>query len=174
MISPAFASLYTLLLQLFPTGQPASPRFRPLLRATVAIILIAVVVEPLTGDKLDPYTTVDNTVGLLPIWTNGILVVCEAIIVCLSIASVIVRFRRASGLERLQLGWYVLWAILTASTFLSALAIFAFSSYIGNGLFAISAGMVIALPAVAGIAMIPATGSTTSSSCSTGRSSTAR
>ena len=79
---------------------------------------------------------------------------CEAIIVCLSIASVIVRFRRASGLERLQLGWYVLWAILTALTFLSALAIFAFSSYIGNGLFALSAGMVIALPAVAGIAMI--------------------
>jgi two-component system NarL family sensor kinase len=154
MISPAFASLYTLLLQLFPTGRPASPRFRPLLQATVAIIIIAVFVQPVTGDKLDPYTTVDNPVGLLPAWTNGILVVCEAIIVCLSIASVVVRFRRASGLERLQLGWYVLWAILTALSFVSALATYAFSPYIGNGLFAISAGMAIALPAVAGIAMI--------------------
>ncbi len=154
MISPAFASLYTLLLQLFPTGRPATPRFRPLLRATIAIIVIAVIVQPITGDKLDPYTTVDNPVGLLPVWTNGILVVCEAIIICLSIASLVVRFRRASGLERLQLGWYVLWAILTALTFVAGLAVYAFSAYIGNGLFAISAGMVIALPAVAGIAMI--------------------
>ena len=45
-------------------------------------------------------------------------------------------------------------AILTALTFLTALTIYAFSPYIGDGLFAISAGMVIALPVVAGIAMI--------------------
>src|ERR1700712_4076111 len=31
MISPAFSVLYVLLLQLYPTGRPASPRFRPLL-----------------------------------------------------------------------------------------------------------------------------------------------
>ena len=154
MISPAFASLYTLLLQLFPTGRPATPRFRPLLRATLAVLIIAVIVQPLTGDELDPYVHVQNPVGLLPPWANGILVVCEAIILSLSIASVVVRYRRASGLERLQLGWYVLAAILTALTFLTALTIYAFSPYIGDGLFAISAGMVIALPVVAGIAMI--------------------
>jgi signal transduction histidine kinase len=154
MISPAFASLYTLLLQLFPTGRPATPRFRPLLRATIAVLIIAVIVQPLTGDELDSYVHVQNPVGLLPPWANGILVVCEAIILSLSIASVVVRYRRASGLERLQLGWYVLAAILTALTFLAALTIYAFSPYIGDGLFAISAGMVIALPVVAGIAMI--------------------
>jgi two-component system NarL family sensor kinase len=154
MISPAFGALYTLLLQLFPNGRPASPRFRPLVSTTVAVLILALILQPLAGDKLDPYTTVDNPVGLLPVWTNGILVICEAIILCLSIASLIVRFRRSSGVARLQIGWYVFAAILTALTFVAGIAIYAFSSYVGNGLFAISTGMVLALPAVAGIAMI--------------------
>ena len=80
----------------FPTGRPATPRFRPLLRATLAVLIIAVIVQPLTGDELDPYVNVQNPVGLLPPWANGILVVCEAIILSLSIASVVVRYRRAS------------------------------------------------------------------------------
>ena len=154
MISPAFGSLYTLLLQLFPTGARRRRASARCCYATIATLVLAVFLQPLAGDKLDPYTTVDNPVGLLPVWTNGILVICEAIILCLSIASLVVRFRRASGLERLQLGWYVLWAILTALTFVSGLAVYAFSSYVGEGLFAISTGMVLALPAVAGIAMI--------------------
>ncbi|MDX6567656.1 MAG: hypothetical protein QOH15_234, partial [Gaiellales bacterium] len=154
MISPAFASLYVLLLQLFPTGRPPSPRFRPLLRISIAILVVAAVIQPITGGKLDPYTSVSNPVGLLPAWVNGILVTCEACILCLSIVSLVVRFRRASGLERLQLGWYVLGAMLTASLFVTALAVYAFSHYIGNGLFAISGGMIIALPALGGIAMI--------------------
>jgi two-component system NarL family sensor kinase len=154
MISPAFASLYVLLLQLFPTGRPPSPRFRPLLRVSIAILVVAAVIQPISGDKLDPYTTVANPVGLLPAWTTGILVICEAIILCLSLVSLVVRFRRASGLERLQIGWYVLGAILTALLFIVAIAVYAFSSYIGDGLFAISGGMVIALPALGGIAMI--------------------
>ena len=154
MISPAFASLYVLLLQLFPTGRPPSPRFRPLLRASIAIIIVATLIQPITGDKLDPYTSVSNPVGLLPAWVNGVLVICEACILCLSIVSLVARFRRASGLERLQLGWYVLGAMLTALLFVTALVVYAFSAYIGDGLFAISGGMVIALPALGGIAMI--------------------
>jgi len=47
-------------------------------------------------------------------------VICEAIILGLSIVSLVVRLRRASGLERLQLGWYVLGAILTALAFIGA------------------------------------------------------
>jgi two-component system, NarL family, sensor kinase len=154
MVSPAFASLYVLLLQLFPTGRPASPRFRPLLRVSIAILIAAALIQPITGDTIDPYTNVDNPVGLLPAWTNGILVICEATILCLSIVSLIVRFRRASGLERLQLGWYVLGAILTALLFVVALAVYPFWAYGGDGLFAISGGMVIALPVLGGIAMI--------------------
>jgi signal transduction histidine kinase len=154
MLSPAFAALYVLLLQLFPTGRPPSPRFRPLLRVSIAILIVAAVIQPISGYKLNPYTGVANPVGLLPDGVNGVLVICEAIILGLSIVSLVVRFRRASGLERLQLGWYVLGAILTALAFIGAIAVYAFSSYIGDGLFAISTGMVIALPALGGIAMI--------------------
>jgi two-component system NarL family sensor kinase len=154
IVGPAFAALYVLLLQLFPTGRPPSPRFHPLLRATVAILIVAAVIQPLTGENVDPYKNVENPVGLLPMWTTGILLIFEATILVLSIVSLIVRFRRASGLERLQLGWYVLGAILTALLFVVALAIYPFWAYGGDGLFAISGGMIIALPALGGIAMI--------------------
>jgi signal transduction histidine kinase len=154
MIGPAFGSLYLLLLQLFPTGRPASPRFEPLLRASIAVLVIAALTTPFIGDKLDAYETVDNPVGLLPTWATAPYVLAYAVILSLSVVSLVVRFRRASGIERLQIGWYVLAAILTALTFVSAIAIYAFSSYIGDGLFAISGGMAIALPAVGGIAMI--------------------
>jgi signal transduction histidine kinase len=154
MVSPAFSSLYVLFLQLFPTGRPASPRFRPLLRASIAILALAAVIQPLSGDFVDPYAGVRNPVGVLPAWMNGVLLLCEAIIVCLAVVSLVVRYRRASGLERLQLGWYVLAAILTCLTFVVALAIYPLWAYGGNGLFAISAGMAIALPAIGGIAMI--------------------
>jgi two-component system NarL family sensor kinase len=154
LINPAYGALYLLLLQLFPTGHPASPRFRPLLQASIAILIVAAFVQPITGDNLDPYTSVKNPVGLLPAWANGVLVMGYAVILSLSIVSIVVRFRRASGLERLQLGWYVLGAILTALLFVVALAIYPFWSYGGDGIFAISAGVAIALPAVGGIAMI--------------------
>ena len=154
MISPAFASLYVLLLQLFPTGRPPSARFRPLLRVSIATIIVATLIQPITGDKLDPYSDVSNPVGLLPAWSNGVLVSCEATLLLLSVVSLVVRFRRASGLERQQIGWYVLGAMLTALLFVTALVVYVFSSYIGDGLFAISGGMVIALPALGGIAMI--------------------
>ncbi len=48
----------------------------------------------------------------------------------------------------------MLTAILTAFFFLAAIAVYAFSPYLGDGLFAISGAGAIALPLVAGIAMV--------------------
>ena len=70
MVSPAFATLYVLLLQLFPDGRPASPRFRPLVYWTVAVIVLGAVLQALIEGDLQSYD-IENPAGFLPAWTQG-------------------------------------------------------------------------------------------------------
>jgi len=99
MVSPAFATLYVLLLQLFPDGKPASPRFRPLVPATVAIIALAAVEQPLTEGKLQSYE-IANPAGILPDWVQIPTFLAFVVVSALSLLSLVVRFRASSGRER--------------------------------------------------------------------------
>jgi signal transduction histidine kinase len=116
---------------LFPTGAPPSPRWRPVLilwGAGAALTTTWSFLRP--GDIagcLDPATcpvvyAVANPIGL-PLSTTlteliqvlgvGLLLLSAA----LAIASLVVRYRRGSGLERQQLKWILLVGLLLAVAF---------------------------------------------------------
>ena len=153
MISPAFATLYVLLLQLFPDGKPASPRFRRLVPWTAAIIVLALVEQPLIDGKLQSYDVV-NPAGVLPRWVQAPTLLGFAALAALSLLSLVHRFRAASGREKLQLQLWLLAALFAVGLFIVAFAVSAFSAYYGDGLFNASSAVVLCLPVVAAFAIV--------------------
>jgi hypothetical protein len=117
---PPWFAIPTFLVLLFPDGRPPSRRWRPVLwlaGAALALPFVAGILSPdgSGGANVDPAfvnpvirlsTAVDV---LTPI---GFLLFLVA--VGLSIASLVVRFRRSRGIERAQLKWFVSAAVLTA------------------------------------------------------------
>ena len=115
-------------LLLSPTGSLPSPRWRWWARVAAAapvVFLLAVTLEP---EPLDPaYRSVTNPVGLqalqLPIAVAD--VVASGITVAGVVVgglSLVVRFRRARGVERQQLRWVALAAVLASLAILVVLA----------------------------------------------------
>ena len=116
---PPWFAIPTFVVLLFPDGRLVSPRWRPvawLAGAAIALTFVAGILSPdgSGGSNVDPAfvnpvirlsTAVDV---LTPI---GFLLFLVA--VGLSIASLVVRFRRSRGLERAQLKWFVFAAVLT-------------------------------------------------------------
>ena len=101
----------TFLLLLFPTGHLLSPRWRPAAWLAVAgIVITALALAFLPGPITNaPY--LDNPLGLAGdreamyrLTALGFLVLATAI--ALAAASMVVRFRRAVGVERAQLKWF--------------------------------------------------------------------
>jgi hypothetical protein len=119
-------------LLLTPTGSPPSPRWRWWARSMVALpILLLVVVTPAPG-RLDPrYQALGGPFDLRGL--GGVLLVANLLGLAVTTVgmvaaagSLVWRFRRARGLERLQLRW-VAWAavlvVLSGMVVLAALAI---------------------------------------------------
>ncbi|MFL6187037.1 MAG: hypothetical protein ACJ745_19960 [Actinomycetes bacterium] len=116
------------MLLLTPTGSLPSPRWRWWARVTAAapvIFVVALTVEP---EPLDPaYQSVTNPLGLqalqLPIAITDVvasgITVAAVVVGALSLG---VRFRRARGIERQQLRWVALAALLVTMTILVVLA----------------------------------------------------
>jgi hypothetical protein len=107
---PAQGLMSTFLLLLFPTGYLPSPRWRPVAWAagvtiTAITLMAAVVPEPLDkGLPVNPLgipqmAGVFKLVGSIAIPLLGLLGLA-------SVASLVVRFRRARGEERQQLKWF--------------------------------------------------------------------
>ena len=100
MVNPAFGSLYLLLHAALPERSPGNA---PLPPAADMVDRrpdrLGSIVLPITGDKLDvdAYKGVDNPVGILPSWIGAPIIVLYAVVLVLSIVSIVVRFRRASG-----------------------------------------------------------------------------
>lgn len=96
---------------IFPTGRPLTPRWRPAL-VLMAIATLAMSANgALTAGPMDGLAGRDNPAGLIPAHLAGLLVVPVVAlffgVVLLAVASLIVRFRRATGVERQQLKWLV-------------------------------------------------------------------
>src|SRR5918997_1794341 len=117
-----------LLFLLFPDGRLPSRRWRPavwLVAATGGGTFITLAFSP---GELDEYTfpglanplgvggVVGDALNTIEKTGNGIL----PIAVLVSISSMIVRFRRSAGRERLQLKWVAYTAALTAARFLAS------------------------------------------------------
>jgi hypothetical protein len=116
------------MLLLTPTGSLPSPRWRWWARVTAAAPVIFVVALTLEPEPLDPaYRSVTNPLGLqalqLPIAITDVvasgITVAAVVVGALSLG---VRFRRARGIERQQLRWVALAALLVTMTILVVLA----------------------------------------------------
>jgi signal transduction histidine kinase len=144
---PSVGLLVTFLLLLFPTGHPPSPRWRPVAwTAAVGITLlagsIAVQYWPIRHE-LAVNTDVESS-GLGTAIGIALLLVAALA----SVASLVVRFRRARGDERQQLRWFVGAGAITVLGFF--LAIFISASW---GVWLIVPGF-LAIPIAAGIAVL--------------------
>lgn len=122
--APPVGILGTFLLLLFPTGHLPSPRWRPVAYAAgVAIVGCTVVSLLAPGPMTDSgYSTTQNPIGVQS-WAsvlNGLksIVLLLAVTMAASAASLVVRFRRASVIERLQIKWLAAAAALVAALYL--------------------------------------------------------
>ncbi len=118
---PSVTLTITFLLLLFPHGRLLSPRWRPVawLAAgvtTAGVVLLAIV----PWDLLDPGVPAQNPVGVegfrylgiappVPIFLIGIPTMI------LSVASLVLRFRRSRGEERQQMKWFVYAGVLVVA-----------------------------------------------------------
>jgi hypothetical protein len=105
--------LIPMVLLLFPDGRLPSPRWRPLGRYAVVVYVVDVLGRafapgPVSEEELGP---LDNPLGLDAI--GGVVPVLQSIISALllvvmlaAVAAVLVRLRRARGVERQQLKWF--------------------------------------------------------------------
>ena len=95
---------------LFPTGRLPSRRWRPVawactLLVTVACVLDAVMPGPLDASGQPNPLGIDSARAALE-WIYGLATLCLVVLLLLCAGSVVVRFRRAGGVERQQLKWF--------------------------------------------------------------------
>jgi phage terminase large subunit-like protein len=107
---PALGPAAILTMLLFPTGAPPSPRWRPVGWIALGAGLVATLSRALAPGALTSadFAWVDNP---LAIHGLGLAAVADAsFVICilmapLAVASLVVRYRRSQGVERLQLKW---------------------------------------------------------------------
>ena len=112
-----------LLFLLFPTGHPVTPRWRIVGWITVAmlVVLLTASVIVATASWSHPFRDfLDIESGA---WVDAarvaavIAVLAEVVALFLSVVSIVIRYRRSTGAERLQLKWFVSAAAVTAVVF---------------------------------------------------------
>jgi hypothetical protein len=115
-------------LLLTPTGKLPSPRWRWWARAMVAVPLLLLVVVTLAPGPVDPYQQVlagpfdFRGLGGVLLVVNQLALVFTTLTVAVCAGSLVVRFRRAGGVERQQLRWVALAAALVVPAAVVALA----------------------------------------------------
>jgi hypothetical protein len=135
---------------LFPDGRPPSPPWRLVAWLTGAVTtLVAALAAVQPTIELDDSHVVDNPIGVAGLGDpeDSLLSVALGLLVLAAVASLVVRFRRSRGEERLQLKWFTyagaLLPVVLVGDFLPAAA--------GDVLFAVGISL---LPVAAGIAIL--------------------
>lgn len=109
------------LLLLFPMGSLPSPRWRPVLWATVGYVALFTLVSWLSPESQDlRLSSVRNPLGLdLEIMNllGGVLYLALPLLLLACGAAVIVRFRRSRGDERQQIKWFAYAVAVTVGLF---------------------------------------------------------
>jgi hypothetical protein len=112
--APGFFLPLVLLPLLYPTGQLPSPRWHPVAWLAVVSILLAMIANAFRPGPLTPSEVPVATNPLGITGATGLLEVVDSIGAVLfvplffaAVASVLVRFRRARGVERQQLKWFL-------------------------------------------------------------------
>ncbi|MEO8696709.1 MAG: histidine kinase [Acidimicrobiales bacterium] len=149
--------LIALILHLTPSGRPLSRRFAFAMRVTIVAGLVTVIGGLLSNRVLDaPFDELDNPLAVGPL-AGMFRVVCAVAIsvvglgVLASALSLVLRFRRAQGIERLQLAWFAIIAfpvaVLMAASFVPGHTRFHFSPLIPT------AGIVVLIAVATGLAV---------------------
>ncbi len=150
-----FAEIVFVLL-LFPDGRTLSPRWRILVWAGgtgLSIYTVGVVLQP---GQLDQYPSVTNPAGVDSslvgwLWAPGLVLFLVA--AAGAAVSVVLRFRRARGVERQQLTWLAVAGVMAASSLpLGFIVGSVFSS--GDALVATVLLGVLAIPIAIGFAIL--------------------
>jgi signal transduction histidine kinase len=112
----------TLLFLLFPTGHLPSPRWRPVVWLVIAIyvsLTIAALILATAGWS-DPFEGINVDTGTVGDIARAVVVIAalaEIVVLLLSVVSLVFRYRRSTGAERLQLKWFVSAAAVAAVAF---------------------------------------------------------
>ncbi|HEY8868876.1 MAG TPA: hypothetical protein VIM30_05755 [Candidatus Limnocylindrales bacterium] len=110
---PYAGTSVTFLLLLFPDGHLPSPRWRPVAWLAALTIVYLSAASAFAPGPIPNAPFIDNPFGVEALgrangWIGGIAYVLLAFAAVLSAASLILRFRRARGIERAQLKWFAL------------------------------------------------------------------
>jgi hypothetical protein len=114
----AALALLSLVLLLTPTGSLPSPRWRWWAVITAATPVALVLVVPVAPGRLDPQLLLtsspfsDRALGGVLLVATRVALVVTALAVAVAAGSLVLRFRRAQGVERQQLRWVALAAAL--------------------------------------------------------------
>jgi hypothetical protein len=146
---PGAGLLGTFVLLLFPDGRLPSRRWRPVAWLSAVLIaltsgMLATLLWPLRGPALlDPRAEGPLGARLVMVLTVGYVLVQLLGLACL--VALLLRFRRARGVERQQLKWFLFAGVITVASLLATQQ---------PGLRLLSVLLVPAIPVAAGIAIL--------------------
>ena len=151
-VAPALVAL------LFPTGKPLTPRWRFAVWFVVAGLVIAPFGSGFEGGPLAGYPDIENPAAL-PVLEDIASTVDSVgqvtlapLMLLLALASMVVRFRRSRGDERLQLKWVAYAGSVMVTGFF--LAFVGGSSAIGGAGFLVGVAGFVLLPVTIGVAIL--------------------
>ncbi len=140
-------ALYAVVFLLFPTGHLLTRRWRWVLWVVVAACVVAIPGQALNPENAENPLTIDSPV-LETAFITGMMLLLVAIVG--AIASLVVRYRRAVGIERLQLRQLV----FAAAAFVPIMVV-AVPFYYDSVLVQAAVGIgLLALPVAAGLAIL--------------------
>jgi hypothetical protein len=155
---PALFGVPALLFLLFPDGRLPSPRWRPVLWLTVAAMVgfaLAPALRPGTMADAAVKGTINpvGVAGAAPVLDviSAMAGVAALLSIVLGVTSLALRFRRARGVERLQLKWFASAALLFAVACLGGFVLFP-NNDVAFGLLIVGAFSLI--PIAAGVAIL--------------------
>ena len=122
---PALMPLLTLLFLLCPDGRPPTPAWNKVVTGVSINLVVLSIAAALKPGPIEGYTQFDNPFGLSALGPAVEIVGTIAIIllvpsVGLCAAAMVQRFRRARGIERLQLKWFALSGVGALASFIAA------------------------------------------------------
>jgi hypothetical protein len=126
LYTPVIGALLIVLPLLFPNGHVLTPRWRWVLVLAVAVGIAQILPTLFAPGTLEGTDQIVNPLGIEAVGTiRGIFDVASAIglavVLPLVLASLILRYRRGTGIEQQQLKWFAAAVILTGSCFAVAL-----------------------------------------------------
>lgn len=120
LVNVGFGLLITFLLLLFPDGHLVSRRWRPVAWSTGVVVVVLALTQPFADKETvaghaNPLVTWEaaDTLGAIHGLANGVFLPA---VVMASVASLVVRYRRSRGIERLQLRWFLFVAAAMVAT----------------------------------------------------------